>query len=272
MKKNKIKLIALDIDGTIMDHQFKISDRVKETILKAINSNIYVVLATGRMYSSTVPIALETGILTPLITYQGSLIKEFFKSDKTLLHHTISTEQTKKIIEELRNFKVQINVYIDDKLYIEDENHIIKEYAEKRFITYHKIESFDKITDFEPTKILAIDNDIDKVTEIKEYLKNKYMKYLNITKSTPEYCEVVSNLASKAKAILYLADIWDIKQSEIMAIGDQDNDKEMLKIAGTAVAMKNCPENLKKTAHYITDTVDNDGAALAIEKFAFALE
>ena len=266
---SKIKMIALDIDGTIMDGNFNISEKVKKTVKKAIDAGIYVVLATGRMYSATVPIAKDLGIITPLITYQGGMIKEFFHSDETLLHYTISTDLSKEIIGELRNYNAHINVYLNDELFIEDESHILVEYAQKRHVIYHKIEDFQKVIGLNPTKILCIGENASYTTEIKDSLKSKYAQNLYITKSTPLYCEIVNNCASKGKAILFLAEKWGISPSDIMVIGDQDNDREMLQVAGLPVAMGNGTSGLKEIAKYITDTVDNDGAALAIEKFAF---
>ncbi|OGI21100.1 MAG: hypothetical protein A2287_08815 [Candidatus Melainabacteria bacterium RIFOXYA12_FULL_32_12] len=268
---DKIKLIALDIDGTIMDSKFHISDRVKTSILKAIDSNIYVVLATGRMYSAAVPIAAGLGIKTPLVTYQGSMVREFYNSDEILMHYTISPEHSKVIIKELRELNLQVNVYLDDELFVEEETDILKEYAARRHIIYHKVDSFDKVADLSPTKILAIDDTPEKTTEVRDYLRNKYSDILNISKSTPLYCEVVNNQASKGRSILFLAEKWGIKRSQIMAIGDQDNDKDMLEIAGLPIAMGNADEGLKKVSKLVTDTVENDGAALAIEKYALEL-
>lgn len=264
---DKIKLIAIDIDGTIMNKEFQINDRVKDAITRAINSGIYVILATGRMYSATVPIAANLGIKTPLITYQGSMVREFYDSDDILMHYTLSPEHSKMVLNDLRKFDLQINVYLDDEMFIEKETDILKEYAARRHITYHKVDSFDKVADLTPTKILVMDSTPEKATEIRDYLRNKYSDILNISKSTSLYCEVVNNQASKGHAVLFLAEKWGIKQSEIMVIGDQDNDMDMLQVAGLPVAMGNAEEGLKKIAKYVTDTVDNDGVALAIEKF-----
>jgi len=266
---DQIKLIALDIDGTIMKKDFSISDTVRSTIKKAIDSDVKVVLATGRMYSATVPIANELGIQTPLITYQGALVRNFYNSDEILLHHTIDADLFCQVISDIRNFQAQINVYLDDELFVEDEKAILKEYAVKRHIVYHKVNSFDKVAAFNPTKIIAMDDDVKKVDTIRDKLKKKYENSLYVTKSTPFYCEFVNKKASKGNAILFLAKKWGIKQSEIMVIGDQDNDKEMLSVAGLAVAMGNSTDGLKEIADFITDTVDNDGAAAAIEKFVF---
>lgn len=264
---NNIKMVVLDIDGTIMNKQFQISDRMRETISKAIDSGIHVVLATGRMYSATVPIAQGLGLRTPVICYQGSLVREFYNSDDILIHYTIPPAVSKLVIDELRNFDVQVNFYIDDEMFIEAETPMASEYAERRHIVFHKVSAFEKILEIEPTKILAMDIDPEKITIIRDHLRKKFSNALNITKSTPNFCEFVNIKASKGNAILHLAGMWGINQSEIMVIGDQDNDIDMFEIAGFSVAMGNGTEEIKKIAHYITDKVENDGAALAIEKF-----
>ena len=88
-----------------------------------------------------------------------------------------------------------------------------------------------------------------------------------IVKSTPYFCEIGSKEAKKSSGVKFLADMWGIKQDEILTIGDQNNDIELLKAGGVKVAMGNATDELKECADYITDTVDNDGFVKAIEKF-----
>jgi len=267
MSVKKIKLIALDIDGTIMDKTFCISQRVKSAVKNAADNGIYVLLATGRMYSATVPIAEELGLKTPLVTYQGGLVQEFYESNQILMHHTLSYELSRQVVTDLRNYGIQINAYINDMLYAENVSPILDEYAFKRNIPVISVNNFDNLENFEPTKLLALDYDINLIDTVKNELKSKYDGLINICKSTPNFCEFVNNDCSKAKSILFLAQKAGIDRSEIMAIGDQDNDREMLEIAEIAVAMGNAEESLKKIADYVTDSVENDGAAKAIEKF-----
>lgn len=267
MSNTDIKLVALDVDGTIMDKRFQISSRVKKAIYAASEKGVRVLIATGRMYSATVPIGRKLGIETPLITYQGSLIKEFYKSDKTLLHYDLETELAYRIIQDARQKNLQINIYLDDKLYIENESPILQEYIDRREIPFYKVNSFEERKNFKPTKILVMDSDTAKIERIVGEFKEKFSNELNITKSTDYFCEFINKKCSKADGINFLAKKWGIDQSEIMAIGDHDNDREMLDFAGLGVAMGNSHDNLKEIANYVTDTVNNDGAALAIEKF-----
>lgn len=267
-----IKMLALDIDGTIMNKQFQISENVKNAISKAQNAGVKVVIATGRMHSATVPIAKALNITTPLVTYQGSLIKEYKTSDKTLIHYQIEHNHAVMILDELKNKQLQANVYLNDELFVENETPIVKEYAEKRYIPCNKVDSFAKMKDFKPTKILVIDESPDKIGAITDYLEKKYNNILNIERSTPIYCEIVNKKASKGNALLYLAKIWGFDPSEIMAIGDHDNDIDMIKIAGIGIAMGNATEKMKQQANYITSSIDEDGTAKAIDKFIFGID
>lgn len=252
-----------------MRKDYTISDLVKNAIIKAQNAGIKVLLATGRMYNITVPIAKELQLTSPLVTYQGSLVKEFYNSEKVLLHYDVPENLTNEVISESKGFELQTNIYLEDLMYVENESEILFEYSKKRNIKYNKLSSFRDLIGVKPTKILIMDSNPDKVTEITEHLQLKFQDKLNISKSTPYFCEIVNKDASKGNAILHLADMWGIKSSEIMTIGDHDNDKDMLKIAEYAIAMGNATEGLKEIATYVTDTVSNDGVAHAIEKFAF---
>ena len=116
-------------------------------------------------------------------------------------------------------------------------------------------------------KILAIDlNDADKVTEWVKELNQTYPE-LYIVKSTPYFCEICSGEAKKSLGVQYLCDMWGFKKEEILTIGDQNNDIDLVQAGGIGVAMGNGTPELKQCADYITDTVENDGFVKAIEKF-----
>lgn len=262
-----IKMLVLDIDGTIYRKNFSASPAVIETLRSLVKDGIKVVLATGRMFCATLPIAEEIGLKEPVICYQGGYIKECRKNGKILLKKNVPENQAREIIEILRKHEIHCNVYIDDGLVVEDDNETIKRYTDERNVRYKVIESFDDMKLENINKILAIDTDTEKIKKIQQELSDKYPDDLYIIRSTPHFCEISNKDATKGNAIRYLAKLWNIKKEEIMAVGDQDNDIEMLKAAGIAVAMGNGTEELKKIADYVTDTVDNDGVVKAVNKF-----
>ena len=259
-----IKMVATDIDGTILKWSFEFSPEVKKCIKELDESGIKLVLVTGRMHSSTTPVARELGLHTPIVSYQGGLIKD--ESGKTLYQKDLRPDYAKKIIKWARKNNVHLNLYLDDKLYVEHDNEIVKEYTDGRFIDY-TVCSFDDLNIENVNKLLAIDlKDADKVTGWVEELSREFPD-LYIVKSTPFFCEIGSKDAKKSSGVKFLADMWGIKQEEILTIGDQNNDIELLKAGGIKVAMGNATEELKSYADYITDTVENDGFVKAIEKF-----
>uniref|UniRef100_UPI0040250CB0 HAD family hydrolase n=1 Tax=Candidatus Scatousia sp. TaxID=3085663 RepID=UPI0040250CB0 len=109
-----IKMVATDIDGTIVKWDTGFSDNVKKCIKRLNKQGIRVVLVTGRMHCATTPIALELRLTTPIVSYQGGLIKDF--SGKTLYQHNLSDDHAKKIINWAREKDIHINLYLDDKL------------------------------------------------------------------------------------------------------------------------------------------------------------
>ena len=263
-----IKMVATDIDGTILKWSFQFSPEVKKCIKELDESGIKVVLVTGRMHSSTTPVARELGLHTPIVSYQGGLIKD--ESGKTLYQKDLRSDYAKKIIKWARKNNVHLNLYLDDKLYVEHDNEIVKEYTDGRFIDY-SVCSFDDLNIENVNKLLAIDlKDADKVTGWVEELSREFPD-LYIVKSTPFFCEIGSKDAKKSSGVKFLADMWGIKQDEILTIGDQNNDIELLKAGGIKVAMGNATEELKSCADYITDTVENDGFVKAVEKFIPAI-
>ena len=262
-----IKMIATDIDGTILNWDFEFSPAVINCINNLSERGIKVVLVTGRMHLAAIKLAKKLNLKTPVVSYQGGLIKE--QNGKTLYEKTLDIKRAKEVIRWAKNNNVHINLYMDDFLYVENDNIAIKRYTGERFIPY-KVCNFDDLEIKNVNKILAIDfNNPDKVTGWVEYLKEK-MPELYIVKSTPYFCEISNPEAKKSCAVEFLSNYYNIKKEEILSIGDQDNDIELLKAGGIAVAMGNASDNLKACADYITDTIDNDGFVKAVEKFCIA--
>ncbi len=259
-----IKMVATDIDGTILNWDFKFSPKVIECIKKLTKNGIKVVLVTGRMHIAALKLAQKLELETPIVSYQGGLIKE--QSGKTLYEKTLDINRAKEVIKWAKENNIHINLYMDDVLYVENDNIAVKRYTGERFIPY-TVCNFDNLEIKNVNKILAIDfDDAERVTGWVNYLK-EMMPELYIVKSTPYFCEISNPDAKKSCAVEFLSDYYGIKKDEILTIGDQNNDIELLKSGGIAVAMGNATDELKQHADFVTDTIDNDGFVKAIEKF-----
>ncbi len=259
-----IKMVATDIDGTILQWGAGFTPKLRECMKNLKDNGIKVVLVTGRMHCAAMPVARELGLDTPIISYQGGLIKDF--NNKTLYQKNLDKNYAIEIIKWARKNNIHINLYLDDKLYVEQDNEIVKSYTDGKFIDY-TVCSFDDLTIENVNKILAIDlKDPDKVTGWVNELKEKYPD-LYIVKSTPYFCEIGCGDARKSLGVEFLCKMWGIKQEEVLSIGDQNNDIDLVQSGGIGVAMGNASEELKACADYITDSVENDGFVKAVEKF-----
>lgn len=261
-----IKMIATDIDGTILKHNFEFNPEVKECINNLCENGLKVVLVTGRMHSATINVAKELKLDTPIISYQGGMVKEQGENGKILYEKTLDPEIAREILIWAKENGIHVNLYMEDKLYGEKNNLSIMRYTSERSIP-HNLCDFDTIELKNINKLLAIDfEDAEKVTGWVNYLQERFPE-LYIVKSTPYFCEVSNDAARKSRAVEFLTEYWGFKKEEVLAIGDQNNDIELLKAGGISVAMGNATSELKACADYVTDTVENNGFVKACEKF-----
>lgn len=261
----KIKLIATDIDGTILKYDFKFNPEIKVCINKLTQDGVKVVLVTGRMHSATTYIAEELGLDTPIVSYQGGMVKDH---GKTLYEKNLDPARAREIINWAKQNDVHLNLYMNDQLYVEKDDAIIRRYTGERQ-TGFIVKSFDELDLNRINKLLAVDfEDYDRVTRWKDYLCSQF-KDVDFVKSMPYFCEISHPQATKYHAVKFLQEYLNLEQDEIMTIGDQDNDINLLKAGGVKVAMGNATENLKAVADYVTDTVKNNGFVTAVERFVY---
>ena len=260
---SKIKLIATDIDGTILKYDFEFNQEVKDCISKLSDDGVKVVLVTGRMHSATDYIAEELGLETPIVSYQGGLIKH---KDEILYEKNLCPKIAREIINWAKKNDIHLILYMNDELYVEKDDEVIRRYTGERNAGFI-VESFDDIELGRINKMLAIDFvDEHKVTMWKEYLEATFDD-ISVVKSTPYFCEICHPEGTKGHAVNFLKKYYELETEEILTIGDQNNDIELLLAGGIKVAMGNATEELKAVADYVTDTVKNNGFVGAVEKF-----
>ena len=261
----KIKLIATDIDGTILKSDFKFNKAVKDCIKLLCDDDIKVCLVTGRMHSAAVYVAEELQLTTPIVSYQGGLVRD---GERTLYEKHLNPQKAKEIIKWAKQNDIHLNLYMNDELYVEKDNATVRRYTGERHTGYI-VKSFEELELNRINKMLAVNfENTEKVTEWKEYLAKKY-DGIEVVKSMPYFCEICHPEATKYHAVEFLRKQWGFESREVMTIGDQDNDINLLKAGGVKVAMGNATETLKSVADYVTDTVNNDGFVKAVERFVY---
>lgn len=274
----KIKLICIDMDGTLLNSNHEISERNKETLRQAKKLGVNIAITTGRLFGSARYYSNLIGIEnTPVITSNGAYIKTNY-DDIPVLENAIPREIAIEIYKIIKKHNLKINFNSWDTLMREDEvpddhaytimNKQLPEDKKVKFIInsdfISAIESFDgKIL-----KGIVIEREnLDNLWAAKDELKETFGDKLHVVSSGTDNIEIMIGTTSKGNAVAHLADILNINAEEVMCIGDSENDISMLKFAGIGVAMGNGLQMVKDIADYITDTNDNDGVSKAVEKF-----
>ncbi|SDO47942.1 Cof-type HAD-IIB family hydrolase [Alkalicoccus daliensis] len=259
------KLVAIDLDGTLLTDDLQIPPATVAAIQQAAEAGTVVTIATGRMFPSAKLIALQLGINVPLITYQGALIKDVNEKE-VMYERNIAPDVANTLIKIARERNIHLQVYQDDILYGAEENEKLVTYAGKVKVPYMIEPDLTKLTQKRMTKLLFIEDPayLDELQlELQELLGDK----AHIAKSKRHYLEITHPEANKGSALLHLAKQMGIAQSETIGIGDNHNDFELVATAGLGVAMGNAVQELKDIAQYTTLSNNEEGVLHVLEKF-----
>lgn len=261
------KLVAIDLDDTLLGNDLKISEKNKEFLQKAIDKGLLVTIATGRMFCSAQPFVTELNLNVPVITYQGALIKNSVTGE-TLLEWLLPMKYAQKIVEFCKKEDLHLQAFIEDSYYYNEENKYSCYYHEHSGIKGYPIGDLGKFLKKEPVKMIII-NEPERINKLKDIFNEMLGGEVQITISKPSYLEFTHIEATKGKAIEHLCSMYDIEKSEVIAIGDSYNDISMIEYAGLGVAMDNSPDIVKSVADFVTKSNDEDGVAFVIDKFLF---
>lgn len=266
----KYRMIAIDLDDTLLNRQLKISPRNKEYILRAREAGIQVTLATGRMFRSALPYAKELEINIPIVTYQGALVKAA-GTGEVLIHRPVPMDLARETIAWGKRLGYHINIYVDDTLYVEKITPEAEDYSKISGIPAHPVGDLQKFLQQPPTKILFV-GESKNLDDLAKEMGTHFGASLHICKSKPHFLEFSHPEATKGHALDALAKGWGFTAEQVIAIGDAPNDLEMISYAGLGAVMGNALPEVKAKADYVTSTNEQDGVAEVIAKFIFQEE
>lgn len=261
-----IRLVVLDIDGTIAGESNDISPGVLEAITKVQAQGIPVALATGRMYRSALRFHQKIQSSLPLITYNGALTQD----PQTGAVHRHCPLEAEIALEIWRYFQdlpetspLELHCYHQDQLYVPAITEQTQNYLARAGVTALEQEDLEPLLKKEPTKLLAISPDSPWLRRLQGDLRSRLTEeQVYFTQSTDIYFEITHPQATKGQAVQHLAEtLLGLSASEVLAIGDNFNDLDLLQYAGRGVAMGNAPEGVKAVADEVTADVEADGVA-----------
>ena len=271
MEPTEIQLLVLDIDGTIAGESNEIRQPVLRAIQAAQSMGIQVAIATGRMYCSALRFHREVGSTLPLLAYQGAWIQDP-ATQQLHRHWPVSKQTAQQLLDyfeqpQLRSL-LSVHFYINDQLYVRELTPETQIYSQRSGIKPRAVGDLRQVLTDEPTKVLALSDDTIVIDRLLGSLRQQYTPAeLYLTKSAATFFEATNPFANKGTGVRYLAELLGIDAANVMAIGDNFNDVEMLEYAGIGVAMGNAPEDVKAVAQWVAPTIEQDGAAAAIEEF-----
>jgi Cof subfamily protein (haloacid dehalogenase superfamily) len=261
----RFKLVAVDLDDTLLAEDLSIPDRVKDAVKLVRAAGVYFTICTGRMYKSAVKYASELGIDIPLITYQGALVKNSL-SGVVLIEKPLPLAYAREIIARVHQYGYHLNSYLDDRLLFERDTPEGRGYAAIAGVEYEVVGDFLAYLDRDPMKVVAIAEE-PLIDQLKAALSPLYTGKISIAKSKPHFLEFSHRQATKGQALAFLAAHLGIKREEIMAVGDGYNDLDMLEYAGLSIVVANAREEIKKKADYVTTASYGAGVVEALGKF-----
>ena len=266
-----IKLIAIDLDGTLLQKNLEISPENLQSIKDAVQKGIHVVIATGRPLLFTKPYMKTLNLTTPYIMYNGGQI--LLHDQNTLESSMLTKKQVLDTVSLLEEHNTAYMLYTDDTVYykpckriefLKEMSYKVEENLRAKFVLVEDYKSIIKDNDF--NKVLVVEENKELYPIVYKRLQ-EITDQFDILMSSSFYIEVIPKGISKGSALKKVAELLNVKQGEIMAIGDQENDVSMIEYAGLGVAMGNANETLKSIADYISLTNSENGVSHAIKRF-----
>jgi Cof subfamily protein (haloacid dehalogenase superfamily) len=270
-----VKLLALDLDGTIFADDLVISPRMRAAIEAAQRQGVIVTIATGRMFRSARLIARDLKIDKPLICYQGAMLADPV-SGEIRYHKTIPIDLALAVIDEADTRDIHLNLYLNDQIYVSRIT------PEARYYSSINMDiPIEEVGDLAtwlpaqggagPTKLVMV-TDAEATDGTLARFTSLYGERLQVTKSHPRFTEFTNIECSKGRALAFLADACGVKREEVMAVGDGHNDLDMIMWAGYGVAMSTSPQVVLDAARVVTGALAEDGAARIIESLVLSKE
>ena len=279
-----VRLIALDLDGTVIGHDFRVSDRTAAAIREAVARGVKVSIATGRMPSSAAVYAHQLGLTAPIVGHQGAVVRAmaaervaidpddlpFRAPVGRILHHTpmaaaVAREAVAWCLE--RDLDPHVN----------DLERIVVWRGDSRFEDYSGYlgPEADIVGDLAASirkpvsKVIAV-GDPPRPMELIEEARAAFAGRAEATVSHPRFLEFVGPGVSKGRAVAWLAHRAGIPMSQVLTAGDALNDIEMIGDAGHGTAMASAPEVVRAAARYVAAPVEDDGIGRLIEALVLA--
>ena len=270
MRGRRIRLVALDLDGTLIGEDLRLPPRTTAAIRAAVERGVHVVLATGRMTTSALPYARELGLRAPLIGLQGALVREMpapgsARLGRLLLHRPLAADVAHDAIAWCRAVGLTPHVNHLEKMVVPVSDQRADDYSGWNLGRVVVVPDLDGWIRGPVTKIISVARPPLADASL-ELARADFAGRADPTVSHPMFLEFLAPGTNKGSAVRFLARRLGVDLRDALAIGDQGNDAEMIAEVGMGVAMAGAPEAVRAVARLIAPPLAEEGAAQVIEE------
>jgi len=259
-------LLALDLDGTLIDRTLRVAPRVQEAIARARERGVRATIVTGRMFVAAQPFARLLGIDGPIVCYQGAAVYDA-GNGRRLRETPLAHDVAIRVVERAKRDGYHAQLYHDDEFYAEANNKYSALYAELAGIKPIIVPSLAaEFAGRDSTKCNII-MEPERTAAYVEVVRAVCGEEGYVTRSNPEFIEVMNPRVDKGAALRFVAAQYGVPMERVLAIGDSFNDIPLFRAAGFSVAMGSSPGELKAVASAIVADYAGDGVAEAVERF-----
>ncbi len=266
------KLVAIDLDGTLVTDEKELTKKTIEVIKEASKKGVKIMISSGRSFYRLEKFIDALDLRQEnqcTICFNGAIIVENMTKE-VIYSKNLDGKEVEELIELGKTLELPIMIYARDIQYVEKVPEVVQKNKKNLKGMHLEVVNFKKL-DFTKEqhyiyKICFIDKP-EVIIEKRKQIPQKLLEKYEMTSSVPEYLEIVKKGIKKSEAIKFVMQQYDIKQEEVMTIGDGENDVEMLHFAGLGIAMENATDDVKSFANDVTTSNNQDGVANAIEKY-----
>ena len=257
-----LRVVAIDLDGTVVGEDLEVRPFTRRVFAALRAGGVRVIIATGRMFSTTLAYAHVLQSEGPVVCYQGALIRDL-DTGRTLFHEPLGLDLALQVLDALEAEDCVPNLYVDDTLFVlpnRPQPDLFRrvEQAGVHYRTTADLRA--QLTDCGPTKIL-VTGEPSTLDLIGQALRSRFPGRLYVRKSLPPFLEIADGGVSKSRALAFLADRDGFTPEEVVAFGDGHNDVDLLAWAGLGVAPANALPDVQSAADSVCGPVDQEGVA-----------
>src|ERR1700681_22434 len=266
LSTTRVRLVALDLDGTLIGDDLVLRPRVRNAVAAAQSRGVAVTIVTGRMFAAARPFARALAVDGPIVCYQGAAIFDA-ASGAVLRQNTVAPDVARDTLQWAHDHGVHAQCYADDTLYVEQINQFSKRYTALARVEPVVVPSLRAAFAERPTIKIVLVDDPDRSSQHLVALRALLGDRAYLTRSHVDFVEVVDPAVNKGEALAFVAQRHGVPRDETLAIGDAWNDVPLLDAAAVGVAMGSAPPELRAHADHVVADVAHDGVAEALERY-----